>query len=72
MKRRKDRGKPLSKHPLFFLGLGLFLVAAGALTLAQGQIHHTNYRDELVFAPFIILVGLICFVAAFRQRRRAR
>jgi hypothetical protein len=59
MKRRNEQGRPLSRHQLFFLGLGFFLVATGALTLVPGQIHIANYRGEMVFTPFAILAGLI-------------
>ena len=54
---------------LVFVVLGLMMLASGSVTFVSGHLHYFNYRHAPVFAPFAILIGILCLVAAFRVRK---
>jgi len=54
---------------LVFVVLGLMMLASGSVTFVSGHLHYSNYWYASVFAPFAILIGILCLVAAFRIRK---
>jgi hypothetical protein len=40
----------------------------GALTLISGNLHFTTWWGAAAFAPFALVIGVLCFVVAIRAR----
>jgi hypothetical protein len=59
--------KPI--HRWFFTILGLMLVSMGTLPLLHGKSHYQSYWGEAVFAPLVVLVGLLCWIGVFIHRK---
>jgi hypothetical protein len=52
---------------IVFAFISLFLIALGVGTLLNHRMEYANYWGGMVFAPFVILIGLgLLFVVLFR------
>jgi hypothetical protein len=52
---------------------GIFLIAYGAVHLMRGELSYENYWGGLVFAPAVILIGIVVvYIGLFRHDRLGR
>jgi hypothetical protein len=64
--------KPGKMKPAYRYGLaivGLMIMLGGVLKILNGNLHHTNYRGVLTFAPFSIIIGSLLVLMAIRSRK---
>jgi uncharacterized membrane protein len=50
--------------------VGVLLMLPGIAALLAGNLFYTDYRNLLVFAPFMLLVGLVMIVFALRVGKK--
>jgi hypothetical protein len=51
-----------------FIGLtGGFILVLGVVTLCEGRLSYHNYWGGSVFAPFAIVIGLLCMYVAYAK-----
>jgi uncharacterized membrane protein HdeD (DUF308 family) len=62
--------KQRQRSQLVCVVLGLMMLGSGSVTFVSGHLHYSNYYwYASVFAPFAILIGILCLVAAFKVRK---
>ena len=74
---RQSRAASATTKPSRWIGvvlIGLAIAVCGALKLLAGHAYYRNYWNAPVFAPFVVVIGVL-FVAAVvvsvvRERRR--
>lgn len=64
-RRDKERVRWTPKHRFVFAVLGVFLLAMGTINAFAGRLYFLDYRNLIVFSPFLIIVGLVCLIVAF-------
>jgi hypothetical protein len=52
----------------FFAIFGVLAIIGGLFTLASGRLHYQNYRGDNVFAPFVVLIGVLALIVFARKR----
>jgi len=57
------------QEQLAYVVVGLMMLASGSVTFVSRHLHYYKYWYASVFAPFAILIGILCLVAAFRMRK---
>jgi hypothetical protein len=62
--------KPIQRYS--FALLGLTLIAMGVLNLFAGRLHYGNYWGAPVFTPFVIFIGALVLIGAFRYRKEQK
>ena len=62
----KKRAEPRWQQRLVFGFLAAVLLAIGVGLLLRGDANFQNWRDQIVYGPFLVVVGAIAAVAAFR------
>jgi len=68
---RRHQPKPKEFRPIQRFGIALIggmILGFGALTLMSGYLHYSNWWGAPMFAPFALVIGVLCFVVAFRRR----
>jgi hypothetical protein len=60
----KERARWTPKHRFVFAVLGLFLLTMGTINVFAGKLFFLDYRNLIVFSPFLIIVGLVCLIVA--------
>ena len=53
------------KTRLMLAVVGLMMICAGGPVLLGGKLDYSNHWGAAVFAPFIVLIGLLALVGAF-------
>lgn len=66
--KEKMRLTRLQRTGVILLGFVLMLPALSAL--ARGGLFYLDYRELLVFAPFMLLIGLLMIFVAVRAEKR--
>lgn len=63
----------LKQHSRLLGGVfGAFAVCYGMLQIARGNLNYENYWGGLVFAPFMIFLGvMVLYISLFRHARVA-
>jgi len=58
------------KRRLMLVVVGLMTLCTGSIALLGGTLHYSNYWGAAVFAPFVVLIGLLALVGAFLLRKK--
>ena len=66
-KLKPGKMKPAYRYSLAIVGL--MIMFGGVLKILNGNLHHTNYRGVLTFAPFSIIIGSLLVLMAIRSRK---
>ena len=53
------------KRRLMLVVMGLMTLCTGSIALLGGELHYSNYWGAAVFAPFVVLIGLLALAGAF-------
>jgi hypothetical protein len=70
--RHVNRRKREPTHRVFLAILGLMFIGMGASPLLRGRTHYQSYWGGAVFAPFVIVIGLLVLIGVFTIREKNR
>lgn len=66
---KKDRN-PIEwklRHRIAFASVGFALTLIGIVNIVAGKLYYRDYRNAVVFSPFLIVIGLIALVGALSR-----
>ena len=64
-----DEWTPIARAGFAFLGV--LLIGKGVLTVLGGKLNYYNFWNDPVFAPYLILAGILLVVGVVLHRKRS-